>query len=109
VTGLAHTGWDVAHVADLDLRAAPDDTVLEAARHDSRILISADTDFGALLAATHATSPSVVLLRRIIGRRVPDLARILAANLPAVEADLQAGSVVVIGEDSMRVRRLPIA
>jgi hypothetical protein len=46
-----------------------------------------------------------------VGRptRVEALAGLLLANLPDVEAELKAGSVVVIGEDSVRVRRLPIA
>jgi predicted nuclease of predicted toxin-antitoxin system len=96
-------------VASLGLQAAADEVVMEAARQDARILVSADTDFGALLAASHASSPSMVLVRRIAGRRVDDLAGLLLANLPEVEEDLMAGSVVVIGEDSLRVRRLPIA
>ena len=39
-------GWDVAHVRALGLRAATDKVVLEAARNDHRVLVSADTDFG---------------------------------------------------------------
>jgi predicted nuclease of predicted toxin-antitoxin system len=73
-----------------------------------RILISADTDFGALLAASRAAAPSVVLVRRIIGRRVEDLAALLIANLPGVESDLHVGSIVVIGDEHIRIRRLPI-
>ena len=79
---LLAAGWDVVHVASLELRSAPDRIVLEAARRDGRHLVSADTDFGALLASSHATGPSVVLVRRVIGRRVNDLADILIANLP---------------------------
>jgi hypothetical protein len=41
--------------------------------------------------------------------RSPQLAGLLIANLPEVEDDdLQRGSIVVIGDDSLRVRRLPI-
>jgi predicted nuclease of predicted toxin-antitoxin system len=54
---LAEAGWDVAHVRPLGLRAAPDHVVLETARRDERVLVSAATDFGALLAASHATGP----------------------------------------------------
>jgi predicted nuclease of predicted toxin-antitoxin system len=105
---LTQEGWDVVHVSALGLCAATDKVVLAAARDDDRILVSADTDFGALLATTHDPGPSVVLVRRVAGRRVDDLADILVANLPQVEDDLQAGSIVVIGDDSLRIRRLPI-
>ena len=49
-----------------------------------------------------------MLVQRVIGRRVEQLAGLLVANLPQVEEDLQLGSIVVIGDDSLRVRRLPI-
>ena len=57
---LKPAGWDVVHVRPLGLAAAKDPVVLETAREAGRILVSADTDFGALLAAGRATSPSVV-------------------------------------------------
>lgn len=104
----ADAGWDVVHIRALGLHAAPDHVVLETARRDTRILVSADTDFGALLASSHAIGPSVVLVRRVIGRRVADLAGILIANLPPIEDDLVRGSIVVIGDDSLRIRSLPI-
>ena len=81
---------------------------MAAARDDDRILVSADTDFGALLAASHEVGPSIVLVRRVADRRVDELAGILVANLPVVADDLAAGCILVIGDDSMRVRRLPI-
>ena len=50
----------------------------------------------------------MVLVRRVIGRRVEQLAGLLLANLPQVDEDLRLGSIVVIGDDSLRIRRLPI-
>ena len=57
------------HVRDLGMREAPDDVVLAAARDADAVLISADTDFGELLARSNANGPSVILLRRQEGRR----------------------------------------
>lgn len=105
---LAVAGWDAVHVRSLGLGAAKDQVIMETARSDDRIVVSADTDFGALLAASHAERPSLVLVRRVVGRRVEELAALLLANLPAIAEDLDAGCVAVIEDDSMRVRPLPI-
>ena len=50
---LAKEGWDVLHIGALGLRAASDRLVLQTARDAGRVLVSADTDFGTLLAASH--------------------------------------------------------
>ncbi|MGF1599764.1 MAG: hypothetical protein ACFCVK_23110 [Acidimicrobiales bacterium] len=69
--------------------------------------MSADTDFGELLATTQATAPSVVLFRGQ-SLEVENLVRMMIGLLPEVEADLDSGAVVVIGRHRARVRRLPI-
>jgi hypothetical protein len=61
-----------------------------------------------VLARTGAISPSFLLIRRAANRRVAEQAVLLVANLPVVEDDLEAGAIVVIGESSLRIRRLPI-
>jgi predicted nuclease of predicted toxin-antitoxin system len=81
---------------------------MELARTQGRIVISADTDFGTLLARQAATTPSVLLVRRLLGRRVTEMGKIILANIEAVAEDLQAGAIVVLAEDSIRIRRLPV-
>jgi predicted nuclease of predicted toxin-antitoxin system len=101
-------GHDSVHVADLDLLGASDDQVMQVAAAEGRILLSADTDFGELLAIGQHLAPSFVLLRGLTG--APDhRLRLLADNLDQVEDDLLAGAIVVFTEDRIRIRRLPVA
>jgi predicted nuclease of predicted toxin-antitoxin system len=100
-------GHDVVHVRDLGLADATDAMIMDAAAADSRALISADTDFGTLLARRGAARPSVVLLRRSSQRKPELQAALLLANLPAIESALEVGAVVVIEDDRIRVRALP--
>jgi len=72
------------------------------------VLVSADTDFGTLLARSGAASPSVLLIRRLFGRRAAEQSAIIDANLPQVTGDLAAGAVVVLGDEWVRIRRLPM-
>jgi predicted nuclease of predicted toxin-antitoxin system len=105
---LGRDGHDVVHVRDIGLASASDEVVIAAASADDRILISADTDFGTLLARSHASRPSFVLIRRASGRRAIDQAALIIDNLVAVEADLAVGAIVVLGDSTVRIRRLPI-
>lgn len=49
----------------LALAAADDIEILEHARADAAVIVSADTDFGTLLGAQRATLPSVILTREV--------------------------------------------
>lgn len=105
---LIESGHDVIHVRDLQMAGSTDEEVITQAAALGRVLISADTDFGALLARTHAAEPSLILIRRAGNRRADEQSRLLTENLQAVSEDLKVGAVVVLGEDVIRIRRLPI-
>lgn len=73
------------------------------------MIVSADSDFGEMLAARRgATRPSVVLLRSADRLTSDDQAVLLATNLPAVADDLETGAIVSIARGRIRVRSLPI-
>jgi predicted nuclease of predicted toxin-antitoxin system len=104
---LAAAGHDAVHLRDYGLQAAPDPAVLALARTESRVVVSADTDFGALMARKYSRRRPSLLIRRIAGRRAADQASIILANLETIEHDLDAGAVVVLTDDSLRIRACP--
>jgi predicted nuclease of predicted toxin-antitoxin system len=104
---LAAAGHDAVHVIDCGLAGAPDDQVMAKAVEHGRVLLSADTDFGEILARTRGTVPSVVLFRRE-DRSAESVASVLLANLDVMADELTAGAFVVIGEERLRLRQLPL-
>jgi predicted nuclease of predicted toxin-antitoxin system len=107
--GLIRAGHDAVHVRDIGLRDAADEVIFERAAADDRIVLSADTDFGMLLALRNESKPSVILFRGATPRRPDAQVVLLVANLPQVETDLLAGAIVIVEPTRLRIRALPLA
>lgn len=106
---LKASGHDAVHVADLGLLSAPDPEIMRAAVDEDRILITADSDFAAMLALGAARAPSVVLLRSADHMRPPEQADLLVANLATAADELESGAIVSLTRRNLRVRELPIS
>lgn len=104
---LCACGHDAVHVVERGLNGKPDTDVMALAVDENRIMLSADTDFGELLASASSVAPSLILLRGFGGRSDARI-RVVLDNLDQLDEYLRAGAIAVISKSRIRVRLLPI-
>jgi predicted nuclease of predicted toxin-antitoxin system len=107
VEALREAGFEAAHWFRIGAANAPDSELFDWARRNGYIVFTHDLDFGALLAATHAVSPSVFQIRTddvspdVLAPRAIDL-------LYRFTPQLTSGALVVVDEMRERIRILPL-
>ncbi len=104
---LAQSGHEAVHAADVGLHNASDATILERARRDQRVLVTADLDYPRLLALTEGQGPGLILFRGGNFSEKESVERLHRA-LETVPTDELPHSVIVIEKYRIRRRRLPI-
>jgi predicted nuclease of predicted toxin-antitoxin system len=97
------------HVHEVLGAGASDHEVMQRAIDRGAVIITADTDFGALLVRGGRTEPSVILVRELLSLPVASQGRLLAANIDQVREVLVTGAIVVFSLNDIRVRPLPLA
>lgn len=105
---LQAAGWDSVHWSQVGAVTAPDHELMQWALDEQRVVLTHDLDYGAMLAATKATGPSVVQVRTQ-DIRPTSLAPMLIPVLKGYENELVAGALLVVDESKSRVRLLPLA
>jgi predicted nuclease of predicted toxin-antitoxin system len=104
---LRELGWDSIHWSSVGRANASDAEIMQYAAEKKLILLTHDLDFGAILAVTHGSKPSVVQIRSEdvspegIGERI-------AAALRVAQSDLETGALLTIEPDRTRLRLLPL-
>lgn len=107
VAALAAAGHDAVHWASLGRLNESDARILDRAAQDAAVVLTADLDFGELLAAGGAPSPSVVILR--VADKAPAASAVAVLNfLRIYESELRAGALVSVDVQRARVRLLPL-
>lgn len=104
---LRDQGYDAAHLLDEGLHRLSEHEVLLKARREQRVVLTMDLDFGYLLAVSRARLPSVVIFR-VTDERSEFLNGRLAEILGSCQEALRSGAVLSVGDESIRIRRLPI-
>jgi predicted nuclease of predicted toxin-antitoxin system len=106
--GLQEAGYDAIHVRDIGLATAKDESIFAFAGKENRIIVSADTDFGALSARRQKPNPSLILFRRGTERNPQKQLALLLLNLSSIKEPLETGSIVVFEQHRIRIRSLPL-
>lgn len=98
---------EAVHWSSVGKPDAPDEEIMEYARENDFVVFTHDLDFGAMLALTQATSPSIVQVRaqdilpKTIGNAVITI-------LQKYKTELEQGALIVFDRSRERVRILPL-
>ena len=106
VARLRASGHEAVHWSTLGAPSADDRDVAARARAEGCIVLTADLDFGSVLAASGADGPSVVLLRSAILRPAVIGDAVIKAIATATD-ELLAGALMTFDGTRSRLRMLP--
>lgn len=104
---LKERGYIIKRVTEILESNAGDEEIIDLAVSEESTIITQDLDFSYLLAKRSMSKPSIVTLRINIVKPVR-VAKILEIVLPQVESELNKGSIVIVEEERIRIRKLPI-
>ncbi|CAN5216727.1 hypothetical protein BH09BAC1_BH09BAC1_26240 [soil metagenome] len=104
---LQQRGHIARHAAKAGFPKATDIELIEIARLQDETIITHDLDFGQLLAFTGYSQPSVIIFRihHINARLFENL---LVLNWDLIEEPLRNGALIIIEEEKIRIRKLPL-
>lgn len=98
---------EAVHSSNVGDPREKDSVIMEWARFNQYVIFTHDLDFGSLLAATVAETPSVIQIRTqdILPTSIENL---IISALQQFEEELNNGALVTVDKAQSRVRILPI-
>lgn len=106
-TLLEKAGFSAVHWSSVGSATAKDAEIMSYASAHGYVVLTHDLDFSAILAATQASTPSVVQIRaEDVNPEEIGLKVIFA--LHQTEADLEAGVLLTVDTQRSRLRLLPL-
>ena len=107
VSVLQQEGWDIIRVPEVLPANTSDEEILNFCRQENRAILSFDLDFSMLVALSGSDRPSLITLR--LSSTNPDIVtqRVLEV-LPQIEEELEQGSAITVGNETVRIRKLPV-
>jgi len=107
VEALSRLGHEVVHWSTIGEIRAKDETIMAWCATHGYVIITADTDFGHLLAKLKDTTPSVMILRTSI-HSASVVVPLIHSTIERFSAELMDGCLISVDEIKARIRRLPI-
>lgn len=104
---LKKEGHEARHVVEIGYNNTPDFKISSFAAGTNEVILTHDTDFGTILALSGDNRPSVILFRLQVARTA-DFMNILNKYLPQIESALETGALVIIDDNKIRIRSLPL-
>ncbi|MEE9604839.1 MAG: DUF5615 family PIN-like protein [Candidatus Scalindua sp.] len=108
VKWLRQHNHDAVHLRELNLHRMPDDKIFDKAKHEGRIILTFDLDFGEIAAASGKKIPSVITFR-LRNTRTPHVIERLEKVLNDSSETLEKGAIISVEESRHRIRLLPIS
>ena len=100
-------GHEGVHAFHIGLDSASDDELIELARTENRIIVTADLDFPRILALGSYKNPGVILFR---GGNYSNLEmqQLMETVLNEISPDDLVSSICVVDKKRIRITRLPL-
>ena len=104
---LTCAGFETVHWSTVGKQNAPDSELMLWAKQNDHVVFTHDLDFGDILASTKAAAPSVIQIRdQNIHPKHASTTMISA--LKQFQSQLESGALIVIDQNKVRARILPI-
>ncbi len=94
-------------MTDLLPATTSDETIVERAAQDQRVILTQDLDMTAIIALSRRQYPSLVTLR-LSSVRIEFVNTVFQRTLPVLEQNLLQGALVTFEDSRVRLRRLPL-